>query len=927
LTILLPAANQKFRSLSTGIAVAMCIGLLVPSVIGGLLLTSLRQEQVASEIADHMEDKINLLSISLPDPVWNVDIKASRTIADSLLNDPQVVRVTVSDPSLGTFLNVEHAERRLGTSNVARRELVLRGTLVGQVELELDDGLRQRELQQNRLVYLYVFSGQFVLALGLILLAIRRRVLRPLARLTAFSNQLASGNLDRPLDWNQNDEIGRLARQLDQMRYGLQTSFTEQKAILNNVQAGVIFVRERKIELANRQAEHIFGYGRDEMHGQLSTILYLSDEQFSSVGDKAYAAIASNAGVYEQELQLNRRNAAPFWARMRGCALDASRPQAGSIWVFDDISELRRASDQLRLSATVFQNTADGVVITDRKRCIIAVNASFSRITGYSESEVIGKTPTLLNSGRQSPEFYADMWRTLNQSQYWHGEIWNRRKNGEIYPEHLAITAVFDTSGELDHFVGVFSDISFRKAAEEEIMHLAFYDQLTKLPNRRLMMDRLTRALGASARNRRHGALMLIDLDNFKTLNDTLGHDAGDLLLVQVASRLESCLRKHDTVARLGGDEFVVILEDLDGGDGGDGAAVQAERVAQNILFELSQPYLLNLSVSGEEPIQHSHNCTSSMGITLFCDSPVTVDDLMKRADTAMYQAKAAGRNTLRFFDYDMQFAISTRAAMMVDLRTAMAEKQFELYYQAQVDSTGSMLGAEVLLRWQHPVRGMVSPIEFIPLAEDTGLILPLGQWVLETACLQLATWATSAHTSHLILAVNVSARQFHQKDFVDQVLTTLEKTGANPRRLKLELTESLLVDDVEEIIEIMTTLKNQGVGFSLDDFGTGYSSLSYLKRLPLDQLKIDRSFVNDILSDTNDAVIASTIVALGQSLGLNVIAEGVETDAQRSFLGNLGCLTYQGYLFSRPLPLNEFETLGKSFFTRPVEDMVGRNI
>jgi EAL domain-containing protein (putative c-di-GMP-specific phosphodiesterase class I) len=371
----------------------------------------------------------------------------------------------------------------------------------------------------------------------------------------------------------------------------------------------------------------------------------------------------------------------------------------------------------------------------------------------------------------------------------------------------------------------------------------------------------------------------------------------------------------------------VVILEDLDGGDGGDGAAVQAERVAQNILFELSQPYLLNLSVSGEEPIQHSHNCTSSMGITLFCDSPVTVDDLMKRADTAMYQAKAAGRNTLRFFDYDMQFAISTRAAMVVDLRTAMAEKQFELYYQAQVDSTGSMLGAEVLLRWQHPVRGMVSPIEFIPLAEDTGLILPLGQWVLETACLQLATWATSAHTSHLILAVNVSARQFHQKDFVDQVLTTLEKTGANPRRLKLELTESLLVDDVEEIIEIMTTLKNQGVGFSLDDFGTGYSSLSYLKRLPLDQLKIDRSFVNDILSDTNDAVIASTIVALGQSLGLNVIAEGVETDAQRSFLGNLGCLTYQGYLFSRPLPLNEFETLGKSFFTRPVEDMVGRNI
>ena len=917
-------ANRKFISLNASIVIAMCIGLLLPAVIGGMVLTGLREDQMEKEISDHLNDKINLLSISLPDPVWNLDTKTSKTILDALMTDPQVVRITVSDPKRTPFLIVERPERRLGSAILTQRELMLRGFPVGFVELELDDGLHQHELDQSRSGYFYVFLGQFVLALLLILLAIRRRVLRPLARLSAFSNQLASGDLDRALDWSQADEIGRLARQLDQMRVSLQTSFAEQQAILNNVQAGVIFVRERTIQMANRQAEHIFGYGPGEMHGQSSTILYLSEEQFTSIGNQAYAAIATNEGIFEQELRLHHHNGSPFWARMRGCALDPTRPQAGSIWVFDDISELRRTSDQLRLSATVFQNTADGVVITDRNRCILAVNASFQTITGYSESEVIGQTPSLLNSGRQGPSFYTNMWRTLQEHHYWQGELWNRRKNGEIYPENLAITAVFDAAGELDHYVGVFSDITFRKAAEDEIKHLAFYDPLTKLPNRRLMMDRLTQALTSSARQHRHGALILIDLDNFKTLNDTRGHDVGDQLLIQVASRLESCVRTGDSVARLGGDEFVVILKDLDETEI---AAMQAENVARKILAELSRPYQLSLVLAADQLNQHSHDCTSSLGITLFRDPPVTIDELMKRADTAMYQAKAAGRNTLRFFDPDMQAAVSARAAMEVDLRTAIVEKQFQLYYQAQVDSAGTMIGAEVLLRWHHPLRGMVSPVEFVPLAEETGLILPLGQWVLEAACAQLAVWATGTHTGRLTLAVNVSARQFRQADFVHQVLSVLNTTGANPQQLKLELTESLLVDDVEDIVEKMTALKNKGVSFSLDDFGTGYSSLAYLKRLPLDQLKIDRSFVRDVLTDTNDAVIARTIVALGQSLGLNVIAEGVETDAQRNFLASHGCLTYQGYFFSRPIPLWEFEALGMEFSTRPAEDSFAINI
>jgi diguanylate cyclase (GGDEF)-like protein/PAS domain S-box-containing protein len=893
----------------------MSAGLLIPALIGGVILTNLRHEQMDKEISDHLEDKINLLAISLPDPVWNVDSKAATTIAQALLNDPQVVRITIYDNQSRELLNLQQLERRVGAPIVATRPILLSGEEIGQVELELDDGLHQQELARSRQGHFFVFLGQFILSLSLILWAARRRVLTPLARLTSFSNQLASGNLDRPIEWHQADEIGLLARQLDQMRNSLKNSFAEQQAILGNVQAGVIFVRERIIRLANRQAERIFGYTVGEMQGQSSTILYLTHEQFTSIGQQAYAAIATTAGIFEQELRLKRSDGSPFWARMRGCALDPALPQGGSIWVFDDITELRAASDQLRLSATVFENTADGVVITDRNRNIIAVNTSFQRITGYSEQEVIGNTPTLLNSGRQDPAFYAKMWQDLSVQRRWHGELWNRRKNGEIYPEHLAITAVLNAAGEVDHYVGVFSDITFRKVAEDEIRHLAFYDPLTKLPNRRLMMDRLAQALTSSKRHHRHGALMLIDLDNFKTLNDTMGHDVGDQLLVRVASRLEACVRSGDTVARLGGDEFVVILEDLD--ESGL-AAMQAESIARKILSELCKPYLLNLTLSDDKLIQRSHDCTCSLGVCLFRDQPVTVDDLMKRADTAMYQAKAAGRNTLRFFDPDMQAAVSARAAMEVDLRRALAQKQFVLYYQAQMDSLGRMTGAEVLLRWQHPDRGIVSPVEFVPLAEETGLILPLGQWVLEAACDQLAAWSAQPATRQLMLAVNVSARQFRQPDFVKQVLETLENAGANPHRLKLELTESLLVENVEDIIEKMTELKKCGVSFSLDDFGTGYSSLSYLKLLPLDQLKIDRSFVRDVLTDSNDAAIARTIVALGQSLGLAVIAEGVETEAQRNFLATNGCLSYQGYFFSRPVPLSEFEEFGRKLDLQP---------
>ncbi len=434
-----------------------------------------------------------------------------------------------------------------------------------------------------------------------------------------------------------------------------------------------------------------------------------------------------------------------------------------------------------------------------------------------------------------------------------------------------------------------------------EINDLAFYDRLTRLPNRRLILVRLEQAIAANFKNKKYGALLLVDLDQFKTLNDTRGHELGDLLLQQVAKRLPSCVREGDTVARIGGDEFMVMLVDLS--ENAVEATTQAELVGKKILATFEQSFQLNES---------EHRAAASIGVTLFGGAQIEVKcEPFKRAERAMYQAKEAGRNTLRFYDAQMQAVVTVHAALEADLRMAVQQGQFHLYYQAHVHGE-QITGVEALVRWLHPQRGMVSPAEFIPLAEESGLILPLGNWVLETACTQLALWSEDLELAHLTVAVNVSARQFYQPDFVEQLLAVIERTGANPKRLKLELTESILVSDVEGIIAKMTALKLRGVSFSLDDFGTGYSSLSYLKRLPLDQLKIDKGFVRDILVDANDAAIAKMVIALAESLGLTVIAEGVETEGQRDFLASLGCHAYQGYLFSRPLPVEEIEIYAK---------------
>jgi diguanylate cyclase (GGDEF)-like protein/PAS domain S-box-containing protein len=559
-------------------------------------------------------------------------------------------------------------------------------------------------------------------------------------------------------------------------------------------------------------------------------------------------------------------------------------------------AELERQSAKTTL---FLRNSSDGIHILDLRGTILEASDSFCTMLGYTRTEVIGMNLRRWDAGLTPSELE----RRLAQIAAGPGvvvfETRHRRKDGTTFDVEVATRPI-----ELEGANVVFAssrDISERKAAEEKILNLAYYDTLTGLPNRRLFLDRMGRAMSAGARTRDFGALMMLDMDRFKNINDTLGHDVGDRLLVDVAGRIQHCVREETTVCRLGGDEFIVMVEGL--GRDQEHAAGLSEQMAERIRTHLGRPYELGDSDS-------DYRVTTSIGVTLFHGIDSSVDVLLKQADVAMYQAKDAGRNAIRFFSPAMQAAIDARIATEGALRQALARGELRLYYQPQTDQDGRRIGAEALVRWQHPSRGLVLPGEFIPLAEETGLIVEVGQWVLDSACAQLARWARDPAHEHLEIAVNISARQFHQKDFVERIRASLAASGARPTRLKLELTESVVLANVEEVVSRMAQLHGLGVRFSLDDFGTGYSSLSYLKRLPLDQIKIDQSFIRDIVVDPNDAAIVEAILAMCRTLGLQVIAEGVETEAQRDFLVRNGCTAFQGYFFGRPAPIEEWTRL-----------------
>jgi diguanylate cyclase (GGDEF)-like protein/PAS domain S-box-containing protein len=645
----------------------------------------------------------------------------------------------------------------------------------------------------------------------------------------------------------------------------------------------------------NREAERVLERSRNQLLGR-----NVWDEYGDALGtlfeQEYHRAVRDQCTVTFQEF-LPSQN---IWLDVRTYPSDE-----GVAIYFRDLSEHKQAEKSLHeaqeRTRLIIETALDAIVTMDCNGRIIGWNKQAELIFGWSADEVIGRIlpETVI------PERYREKHRRGVKHFFATGEgiLLNRRieisalhRDGHEFPVELAIS-VLKSQGEIT-FSAFIRDITERKHAEREISNLAFYDPLTDLPNRRLLEDQLHHAVAASVRQETHGALLFIDLDNFKTLNDTLGHHIGDLLLQEVARRLLDCVRESDTVARFAGDEFVVILENLDPDK--DQAITLAMSISDKIRRSLDRPYGLQ---------GHERHSTASIGITLFGKSANTTGELMKQADLALYQAKSAGRNKVHFFDPQAQIDIIARAGLETLLREALGKGEMLLYYQPQIDSHGALIGAEVLLRWNNDDRGEISPAEFIPLAESSGLIQPIGDFVLDCACRQLALFAKDPATANFRIAVNISARQFHHPDFVERVRQTLDQTDADPSRLKLELTETVLLDDIEDTIIKMTTLKIEGVSFSLDDFGTGYSSLYYLKRLPLDELKIDQGFVRDVYKDPNDAAIVRAILVMAKSLGLHVIAEGVETEDSRRFLDRNGCRAYQGHLFSRPLPINQFQS------------------
>ncbi|GGC02546.1 EAL domain-containing protein [Pseudoduganella buxea] len=996
------------------------VGLVIPAIVGSYLLIGVREHQAARTALDEtLQRNADILALGMQESLWNMNSDSAQLLAESVMRDRSVVQVQVTGQADSPFIHLTSPARPLGNVVRAERDVSVRGERIGRIVVEMDDARSRQELRSKQRSHIFVLAAQLSVSLMLIILLLNRRVIQPLRKLMRFSSRLSQGDFTTRLELRGEDELGRLAGQLELTRDAIGRLFedvrlreerfrtivtqvpgavfryrpdgpiefvsdaiegisgysaaqlmggtthawanlvtpedrrfqrnavrqaiaehrpyeteyriidatgtqrwvqevgqpqvgadgtpwvdgilsdiserkdnevrieallAEQSAILDNVMFGVSFIRHRTIMSVNRRCEQLFGYDPGEMVGKSTAIFFPTPEDYERAGARQYPTLGQGE-YYNEERQYRRRDGSLFWCLVSGCAIDQKHPHDGSIWVYADVTERKEAEEKLRLSATVLEHIGDAVMVVDAGGTIVAVNPAFTQITGYTEGEALGHDLGLTRSSRHDDTPGPRLWGELVESGYWRGELWCVRKNGEEFLEELTLTAVRDAAGTVTHYVGVFSDITQLKQSQDKLDHMAHHDPLTQLPNRSLFNDRLQHAIDRAGRAGEQLALLFIDLDRFKNVNDTLGHHVGDELLQQVARALASHLREGDTLARLGGDEFVVLLEDIDGQYG-------ASLVAQKLVEMFEQPFL----VAGHELF-----VTCSAGVSLYPADAADLNILIRNADVAMYQAKARGRNGYRFYAPEMSGEGVARLHLETYLRRSIEKDEIFLHYQPQVEiDTGRLTGVEALVRWNHPELGLVPPFRFIPLAEDTGFINQLGQWVLHEACRQMVRWQEAGLEVPKI-AVNLSVRQFERGTIVGMVGEILRETGLAPHRLQLEVTESVIMN-TGDALAFINDLHAIGVSLAIDDFGTGYSSLAYLKQMPVQTLKIDRSFIKDISTDANDEAIVIAIIQLGKSMNLSVIAEGVETEQQAAFLARHGCNLAQGYYYSRPV-------------------------
>ena len=660
--------------------------------------------------------------------------------------------------------------------------------------------------------------------------------------------------------------------------------------------AAFMVTPDRRLVNCNETALNMFGYSMEEMKEQPTRVLHVDDDHYREFGRRLQGHF-DRGEVAKFEFEARRKNGQVFPSEHTVGLLSAEDGEPmGIMSLVRDITERRQVEQQRQMTATVFENSLEGIIVADPDGKVQMVNPAYSAITGFSAKEIVGSDLNIFRSETDDPGFVQELWAALTEKGRWSGEYWNRRKNGEAYPEWLNVVLVKDFQDRIANIVVIFHDITDIKLKEEQITYQANHDALTGLPNRALLSDRLNQTIAHAERKNENFAVVFLDLDHFKRINDSLGHQAGDILLKQTAKRIKSCLREGDTISRQGGDEFVIILP-------GASTVEETTEAVRRISTVLERPF----SIQGRDLF-----VTTSMGITFFPDDAKDAETLIKNADMAMYQAKGEGRNKFHLFTSALDALAQQRMQLELLLYRALERDELAVHYQPRVDlASGSVVGMEALVRWQRPGHGLVMPGDFIPLAEETGLILPIGGEVLEKACRQTHQWHQAGH-AELCISVNISPRQFEQENLAEMVDKILRETGLPATHLELEITETAIMKDVDKAMQIMADLTSIGVKLSLDDFGTGYSSLNYFKRFPINTLKIDQSFVRDINRDFNDAAIVKTIIAMGMVLDLQVVAEGVETADQLAFLREQGCNEYQGYYFSRPIPAEEFQKLLK---------------